>query len=531
MKQGFSLITKITLITSLILIGFMALLDQINSRHSRNAMINYAVSNADQIAEIINHSTYNAMMKNDKENLNEMIKQIGLSKAITHIRLIDKSGKVFYSSTLNEVGRILDKNAEACTMCHKSDDNPKQYASSMNRSRIFTDLDGNEVLGFTKAIYNQPSCVAAACHFHPKNHSILGVLDIIISLEDMNNESKIYRMQFFVFTCFLLVFIGILINFLIQKMVNTPVKLLIRHTNQVSAGNLDVSVSAVSQDELGELSESVNKMTVNLKTAQEELKEWGSSLEFKVDERTKEIKRIEQHLRRSEKLASLGELVAGIAHEINNPLTGVLLYASIIISDRRLDNELKPDVEKVISEGRRCADIVCRLLEFSREATPHQESISINYLIEKVVDLIHNQPSFHNITIQKKYVDNLPNVLVDPGQIQQVFINIMLNASHAMSEEGGTLTISSAISNDYSFVCAEISDTGCGISEENLRHIFDPFFTTKSEGTGLGLSISYGIVENNDGKIEVKSKVGKGTTFTILLPVYEDPQLTGKQDT
>jgi len=209
----------------------------------------------------------------------------------------------------------------------------------------------------------------------------------------------------------------------------------------------------------------------------------------------------------------------------------VLLYASIIISDRRLDNELKPDIEKVISEGRRCADIVCRLLEFSREATPHQESISINYLIEKVVDLIHNQPSFHNITIQKNYVDNLPNVLVDPGQIQQVFINIMLNASHAMSEEGGTLTISSAISSDYSFVCAEISDTGCGISEENLRHIFDPFFTTKSEGTGLGLSISYGIVENNDGKIEVKSKLGKGTTFTILLPVYENPQLIGEQDT
>jgi len=262
-------------------------------------------------------------------------------------------------------------------------------------------------------------------------------------------------------------------------------------------------------------------MTVNLKTAQEELKEWGSSLEQKVEERTREIKQIEQHLRRSEKLASLGKLVAGIAHEINNPLTGVLLYSSIVNSDKRLDSDLKPDIEKVISESRRCADIVCRLLEFSRESTPHKEAISLNSLIDKVLDLIHNQPSFHDIAIEKCYADDLPNVLVDLGQMQQVFINIMLNASQAMSVAGGTLTITSYLSDDRSFVCAEFSDTGCGISEEDLAHIFDPFFTTKSEGTGLGLSISYGIVENNDGKIEVKSRLGKGTAFTVLLPVHD----------
>jgi two-component system NtrC family sensor kinase len=520
LKQGFSLITKITLITSLILIGFMVLLDQINNRHSRNAMLHFAVSNADQVAEIINHSTYNAMMRNDKENLNEMIKQIGLSNTIKHIRLVDKSGKVFYSSTKTEVGRVLDKKAEACSMCHESDNSPRQQASSMNRSRIFTDVDGKEVLGFTKAIYNQPSCVAAACHFHPQSHRILGVLDIVVSLEEMNNESDIYRMQFFIFTCFLLVFIGILINFLIQQMVNAPVKLLVRHTHQVAAGNLDGKVSAVSHDELGELSDSVNMMTSSLKEAHEELREWGSSLEQKVEERTREIKQIEQHLLRSEKLASLGKLVAGIAHEINNPLTGVLLYSSIINSDRRLSSELKPDIEKVISESRRCADIVCRLLEFSREATPHQEAIELNFLIDKVLDLMHKQPSFHNISIEKKYAATLPNVLADPGQIQQVFINIILNASQAMSENGGVLAVSTSLSADHAFVCAEVSDTGCGMSEENLNHIFDPFYTTRSDGTGLGLSISYGIVENNGGKIEVKSRLGVGTTFSVLLPVH-----------
>lgn len=519
MKLGLSLITKLTIVTSLILVGFMILLDYINVKNFRNAMLNYAISNADQVAEVINQSAYDAMLKNDKGSMYEMIKRIGQDPDFEHIRLIDKQGKVVFSSTKEEIGTVLDKNAEACTMCHKEDENPRLHVSQAQRSRIFMNRDGNEVLGFTKAIYNQPACITASCHFHSEKHNVLGMLDIIVSLEDMNKKSHDYRLEFFLFTCFLLIFTGILINVLIQRMVNRPVKLLRKHANMVAAGILDARVTAVSDDELGQLSDSINMMTVSLKMAQEELKEWGNSLETKVEERTEEIKRIENHLRRSEKLASLGKLVAGIAHEINNPLTGVLLYSSIIESDNRLDPELKPDIEKILSETRRCADIVSRLLEFSREAMPHKEAICLNALIEKVISLVHKQPSFHEITIVKNFAEDLPDVLVDPGQVQQVLINMVLNASHAMYD-GGTLTISTSTDENRSSVRTEITDTGCGISEDDLVHIFDPFFTTKSEGTGLGLSISYGIVENNGGKIEVKSVLGQGTTFIVLLPAY-----------
>lgn len=519
MKPGLSLITKLTLVISLILAVFMALLDYINVKNFRSAMLKYAASNADQIAEVINQSAYDAMLKNDKGSMYDMIKRIGQDPSFDHIRLIGREGTVVFSSTKNEIGMVLDKNAEACTMCHGKNENPRLHATTKQRSRIFTNHDGKEVLGFTKAIYNQPACITAACHVHPEKFNVLGMLDIIVSLEDMNNKSHEYRLEFILFSCFLLIFTGVLINVLIQRMVNRPVKLLRQHANMVAAGNLDAKVTALSNDELGELSESVNMMTVSLKMAQEELTEWGNNLETKVEERTCEIKRIENHLLRSEKLASLGKLVAGIAHEINNPLTGVLLYASIINSDKRLDAELKPDVEKIISESKRCADIVSRLLEFSREAMPHKEAISINTLLEKVVNLVHKQPSFQEITIQENYDDNLPDVLVDPGQIQQVFINIVLNASHAMYD-GGILTLSTSTDENESTIRTEISDTGCGISEDDLGHIFDPFFTTKSEGTGLGLSISYGIVENNGGKIEVKSALGKGTTFIVTLPAY-----------
>ncbi|MBC7963916.1 MAG: HAMP domain-containing protein [Steroidobacteraceae bacterium] len=520
MKLGLSLITKLTLVISLILAVFMALLDYINVKNFRSAMLKYAVTNADQIAEVINQSAFDAMLKNDKGRMYDMISRIGQDPNFEHIRLIGREGTVVFSSTKNEIGMVLDTNAEACTMCHGKNENPRLHATSMQRSRIFKNREGKEVMGFTKAIYNQPACIAAACHVHPEKFNVLGMLDIIVSLEEMNKKSHEYRREFFLFTCFLLIFTGVLINVLIQRMVNKPVKFLRKHANMVAAGILDARVTAVSDDELGQLSESVNMMTVSLQMAQVELKEWGNSLETKVEERTSEIKRIEQHLLRSEKLASLGKLVAGIAHEINNPLTGVLLYSSIIYSDKRLDGELKPDVEKIISESKRCADIVSRLLEFSRESMPHKEAICLNALLEKVVNIIHKQPSFQEITIVQNYAGDLPDVLVDPGQAQQVFINMILNASHAMNE-GGTLTISTFTDENQSTVHTEITDTGCGISEDDLGHIFDPFFTTKSEGTGLGLSISYGIVENNGGKIEVRSVLGKGTTFTVQLPVYD----------
>jgi two-component system NtrC family sensor kinase len=515
-----SLITKLTLVTSLILAGFMGMLDYINLRNFRNVMVEYAITNADQVAEIINQSTYDAMLSNDKASLYKMISRIALSNSIEHIRLIDRDGKVAFSNIAKEVGTRIDKAAEPGVMEHVSG-SPAAQSRSGNRSRIYRSAEGEEVLGFTKAIFNQPGCSTGSCHFHREEHKIIGVLDISISLENLRKKSNEYRLQFIVMTCLLLLLIGILITFLTRRLVNRPVKRLIRHAAQVASGNLDARVEATSRDELGELSQAVNLMTENLGKANEELKGWASSLEQKVEQRTLEIKRMETQLHHSEKLASLGNLVAGIAHEINNPLTGVLLYASILNSDQRLEPELRPDIERIIGETRRCAAIVKQLLEFSRETVAQQEAVSLNTLLDKVVGLLHRQPSFHNIAINCRYENDLPDVYADPSQIQQVFVNLFINASHAMPD-GGELTITTSLCRDDAFACADISDTGCGISEENLSLIFDPFFTTKSEGTGLGLSISYGIVENNGGKIEVSSQVGVGSSFRVILPLYTD---------
>jgi len=517
MKIRISLIAKLTFATSLILLVFMGVLDTINLKNFRKIMVEYAISNSEEVADIINQSAYDSMMKNDKAALYHMIGKIAESKNIEHIRLINQSGKVVFSNITGEIGSVIGKHADECNMCHDSA-SADVSTSSINRSRIITTRSGKEALGFTKAIYNQPACLTATCHFHDSKDTVLGLLDISISLKMLRQKSHEYRLEFVLLTCLLLLLIGLLVTILTHYLVDIPVQRLVRHSALVAAGDLESRVPVTSGDELGELSQTVNLMTESLASADKELKGWAISLESKVEERSREIMRMEEQLRRSEKLASLGTLAAGVAHEINNPLTGILLYASILNGDKRLDQALLPDVERVISETQRCAGIVKDLLEFSRESLPEKEAIYLNVLLDEVVTLFHQQPDFRTIDIRKNYAADLPQISVDPNQIRQVFINLVINAGHAMSKLG-ELNIFTYRSADGRYVCAAIKDNGDGITEENLARIYDPFFTTKAEGTGLGLAISYGIIENHGGKIEVKSRVGEGATFTVKLPV------------
>jgi two-component system NtrC family sensor kinase len=431
MKMRISLIAKLTCTTSLILLVFMGVLDNINLKNFRKVMIGYADSNAGQVADIINQSAFDAMMKNDKTALYNMIGRIAENETIEHIRLIDQKGKVVFSNVSGEVGSVIGKHADECSMCHNSA-SPGISESSINRSRIIVTRSGRETLGFTKAIYNQPACSAASCHFHGRNDTVLGLLDISISLEMLRQKSHEYRLEFIMLTCLLLLLIGILVTTLTYYFVDIPVQRLVRHSARVASGDLESRVPVAGSDELGELSESVNLMTESLGNADRELKSWADSLENKVEERSREIMRMEEQLRRSEKLAALGTLSAGVAHEINNPLTGILLYASILNNDKRLDPALLPDVARVIAETQRCAAIIKDLLEFSRESPPEKGVVALETILDEVVTLFHKQPDFGAIVIRKQYEANLPQLSVDANQIRQVFMNLVINAGHAM---------------------------------------------------------------------------------------------------
>ena len=227
----------------------------------------------------------------------------------------------------------------------------------------------------------------------------------------------------------------------------------------------------------------------------------------------------------SEKLASLGKLAAGIAHEINNPLGGILIYASLLLEDLPPDDDKRQDLARIIQEAGRCKEIVKSLLEFARQSEPKMEPVDINLTITEGLFFLENQALFHNIRIIKNLEPSLPFARGNASQLKQVFMNITVNAAEAM-HGSGTLTIATSFDRERKRIVIKFKDTGEGIPEENLTRIFDPFFTTKAigKGTGLGLSTAYGIIEGHGSKIEVKSKVGAGTTFTIPLAPYPEAQ-------
>jgi len=233
-----------------------------------------------------------------------------------------------------------------------------------------------------------------------------------------------------------------------------------------------------------------------------------------------ELQSLQTQLLHSEKLASIGRLAAGVAHEINNPLTGVLTFAHLLLSEMSKDDPRRVDLEVIVKEANRCRLITQNLLDFARQSSPEKAPVDINEVIKNTLSLVENQASFQNIKIIKDFNCSLPLILIDSNQIQQVFMNVILNAQEAMPQ-GGFLTISTDFSEDGRFAEIKFIDTGCGIPEDNIGKLFDPFFTTKEtgKGTGLGLAISYGIIKNHGGDINIDSTEGKGTTVIIKLPI------------
>ncbi len=307
----------------------------------------------------------------------------------------------------------------------------------------------------------------------------------------------------------------------ITSTIINPLQRMVQATQKIAHGDLNHKVAIDWRDEIGQLGQSFNQMTENLKTANENLIQWSKTLEKRVEERTQELREMQNFLIQSEKLASLGKMAAGIAHEINNPLTSILITTHLLLE--KLEKTEKKDefyenLSLIAEETSRCSQIVRGLLEFARQNPPQKDFTDINDLVERTVALLENKALFQNIRIEKNLASNLPLLRLDRSKIQQVFWNLMINACEAMPH-GGQLTIYTRLAEDKNSVEVKFIDTGMGIPAEIINKIFDPFFTTKPSGTGLGLAICYGIMEQHQGRIEVKSEPGRGTVFTLIFPL------------
>ncbi|UFS71527.1 ATP-binding protein [Geomonas sp. RF6] len=523
-----NLISKLTIATSVVLLLAMALFAYLNINNLKTLLLQEAVSDADKISETIIRATHNQMLRDDRPQFYKTMQEIGGQQGVERIRLINKTGRVIFSTKESEIGTMLNKRTDICAICHGGKE-PLVSASSKNRSRRIYEQGGKELLGITNAIYNEESCYTATCHFHPESYKILGILDVVVSLDKMYSLLDAYRNRILILTLVLLGVMSLSLMLSTQKLVNRPVRELLEHTKLLSRGEFGGKVPAFAKDELGELAASFNNMTQNLRTAHEELEGWGRNLEQMVQERTRQLSQIQAQLIRSEKLASLGQLVAGIAHEINNPLTGILVFSSLVQGSPKLDESLRPDVATIIKETKRCANIVKGLLEFSRCSNPQTGPASINDICNSALSLVEYQSLFMNIAIIREYDETVPRLQLDSSQIEQVLVNIFVNAAQAMQGDG-VLEIFSGVDRDGGWVYLSVKDSGCGIDEEHLPKIFDPFFSTKqNKGTGLGLSVSYGIIEKHGGTIDVQSEVGKGTIFTLKFPLPEETEEAGAE--
>jgi len=306
--------------------------------------------------------------------------------------------------------------------------------------------------------------------------------------------------------------------YMIQN-VTRPISEMVAATQNITAGRFDQEVRANASREIALLADSFNTMLKSLRQMKADLEEWNRTLEEKVKHEAEQLVAMQARVAQSERLASLGMLAAGVAHEVNNPLGGILALTSLSVEDMREDDPNRENLQEVIRQTERCRDIVKGLLEFSRQSKGNMEAVDLNKVVHETLSLIGKQAIFFNIDVVWRLQPELPPVVADPSQFQQVFINILMNAVQAMDERG-TITIDTRHNTADNFVEVAISDTGRGIPAEYINRIFDPFFTTRpgGHGTGLGLSIAYGIVTTHGGSISVRSQAGKGSTFTIRVP-------------
>ncbi len=489
----------------------------INIRLQRQLTMENSLHDADYLSEAIVRANYYLMLNDDHAMLHQMIDEIASMEGIRRIRLFNKDGVINFSTDEEENGQTLALSAEGCSACHLSRGAPLVEIPTSARGRTFKDVNGDVFLGVTKPIYNDPSCFTAACHYHPSDKELLGILDVQISLKKRMSQVDTFRNFFIVLVLVLLILLFMELLVLTKRFIIKPVRRIIEHQHKIAAGDLSGHIEIKSRDELGELAAGANEMTASLRQSQQEVEAWANTLEDRVQERTHYIQQMQANLARSDRLASLGKLVAGIAHEINNPLTGILTYASMAEEREDIDEQLREDLRTITHETERCAEIVRGLLDFGRESIPSKKFTAIDVLLDKALALLEHQTIFQDILVNRNYAEDMPQIEVDPNQLEQVFINMFLNAAYSMPE-GGMLSIDTWQDSDKMMIA--ISDSGSGISAENLTRIFDPFFSTKDQqGTGLGLSVSYGIIQNHGGTIEVESTEGVGTRFLVSLLV------------
>ncbi len=525
----------IVMLLGAMLITF-GLLGYLNIRLHRKHLEAATLGAAERVSDTIKRSTNYHMMRNDRDAIYNIINTMGGEPGIVRVRILDKEGRINYSSDPAEMNRLVDKSAEACYGCH-AQAQPLTRLNRPDRFRIYKP-NGNRVLGVINPIENQPSCSSAECHYHPASQQILGVLDTNLSLAQADASLAESTRWMLLYTSIAALGIALVSWAFIWRVVHDPIRALKSGTEQLSQGDLGYQINFASHDEFGDLANSFNQMSLQLRAANEEITAWARTLEERVDQKTAELKRAHETMLHVEKMASIGKMAAVVAHEVNNPLSGILTYAKLThrqIEKGELSTERRKEVleslDLIAGESRRCGELVKNLLTFSRSGPMNIVWADLNQTFERCIRLIQHKAEMTGIHLIVELAADLPLVHCDPAQIEQVVLALTMNAIDAMPR-GGNLWLRTRSLPASKQVELQVRDDGTGIAPDVLSKLFEPFTTTKElgKGVGLGLAISHSIVERHNGQICVESELGRGTTFYIFLPLDANAVSTTAKD-
>jgi two-component system, NtrC family, sensor kinase len=515
---------KLTLVISLVLIANFAFQALFTVKKLKEDLTSSLSQSAYNISDIIKKSTRYSMLLNRSDDVHQIIKTIGTEKGVEKIRIYNKQGEIIFSTDSNEVFKKVDMNEEACIVCHTNGKRVVTLPVS-HMIRTFKNSSNEKVMGLINPIYNESDCSNSDCHAHEPNVKMLGVLDVVMSMNNIDSVIQANISRIISNSIIITIIISVLIWLFISVLVNRPIKKFVKGINEVGKGNLNYKIEVKTKNELGEMANQFNDMSNKLDSAYKEIQEWSNTLNDKVNEKTEELKKIYDQIIQIEKLASLGKLSATVAHELNNPLEGILTYSKLIarmLSKQQKDGEFEKllgYLNLISDESARCGRIVKDLLLFSHRGDEEFLVDELHIIIDKCIMLINHHLEMNSIRLIKEIPDEEVKIKGDSQKIQQAFISLLINAIESMPN-GGTLQIK--VKKDLDRVTIRIIDEGYGISENDLPHIFEPFYTTKQDvkGTGLGLTVAYGIIKHHNGKIEVENTSLKGTTMKITLPIF-----------
>jgi two-component system NtrC family sensor kinase len=501
-------------------------LGYVNIRLHRHDLEQVSLEQGVEISDFVRDNTYHSMMANDRQGLYEAIQGIAHHHEIEGIRIINLNGQVAFSSDSREAGSLIHRTSNECVECHQGFNKP----TAQKQFRIY-EAGGPEgkhrVLGVIAPIVNRPECSNAACHAHPDTQRILGILDTGLSLQ--REDASLAQSSLWVVVLLIAggVWIGLFVWLAIRTVLHVPLMRLQEGTQHLAEGELGYQIPVESADELGALAQAFNGMSSQLQSAQREITDWTHTLEHRVEQKTSELQNTQQQILQVERMVAIGKMSAVVAHEINNPLAGILTYAKLLkkwiergITGEGQKKEAIESLELIASESKRCGELLHNLLSFSRTSPMNLSLADLNTVVARTIRLVEHKAEMSGVLLQVNLDQKLPPLQCDAAQLEQVALALVINAMDAMPH-GGNLWVSTRMMPDGDQIELVVRDDGVGIPPEILPHIFDPFTTTKEvgKGVGLGLAVSKGIVERHGGHIEAASELGVGTSFHIILPM------------